>query len=224
MPLDPLQERIARIALALPQARTLALAGGGAMIAHGLVDRATRDIDLFTEVDADEALAVAVALREALVTDGFEIREAPKPPHENRFTAVESDSGRSVEVEVFADGGRLHPRVALDVGPVLHRDDVAADKTLALWARAEPRDFVDVVALLDEYGAEHLLRLAAAKDRGFTEATFVDALRAIGRISPKRWQAAGVSPARVAEIEAVVEVWCRELSDNGRDGGAGSTD
>lgn len=50
MPLDPLRERIARIALALPQARTLAVAGGGAMIAHGFVARATKDIDLFTEI------------------------------------------------------------------------------------------------------------------------------------------------------------------------------
>src|SRR6266542_4370786 len=51
VPLDPLQERIARTALALPEARTLALPGGGAMIAHGFVTRETKDIDLFTEID-----------------------------------------------------------------------------------------------------------------------------------------------------------------------------
>jgi hypothetical protein len=39
MPLDSLQERIARTALALPQFRTLARAGGGAMIVHGFVTR-----------------------------------------------------------------------------------------------------------------------------------------------------------------------------------------
>jgi hypothetical protein len=48
MPLDPLQERIARTALQLPEARTLALAGGAAMIAHGFVNRETKDVDLFT--------------------------------------------------------------------------------------------------------------------------------------------------------------------------------
>jgi hypothetical protein len=63
MPLDPLQERIARTALALPEANTLALAGGGAMIAHGFVTRTTKDIDLFTEIDDDEAVRVATALR-----------------------------------------------------------------------------------------------------------------------------------------------------------------
>jgi hypothetical protein len=51
MPLDPLQDRIVRTALALPEARTLALAGGAAMIVHGFVARETKDIDLFTEVD-----------------------------------------------------------------------------------------------------------------------------------------------------------------------------
>ena len=49
MPLAPLQDRITRTALALPEASTLALAGGGAMIAHGFVTRATKDIDLFTK-------------------------------------------------------------------------------------------------------------------------------------------------------------------------------
>jgi len=212
MSLDPLQERIARIALALPQACTLALAGGGAMIVHGLVDRATRDIDLFTELDADEALAVADALRNALLAVGYEIRQAAKPPHENRFVVFEPASSGSVEVEIFSDGGRLRPRVTLDIGPVLHRDDVAADKTLALWARAEPRDFVDVMALRDRYGGRQLLDLAAAKDRGFTEATFVDALRSVRRISAKRWEAAGVPETRVAEIRHAVEEWCHELS------------
>lgn len=48
MALDPLQKLIAETALTLPEARTLALTGGGAMIAHGYTDRSTRDIDLGT--------------------------------------------------------------------------------------------------------------------------------------------------------------------------------
>jgi hypothetical protein len=79
MPLDPLQDRIARIALALPQARTLALAGGGAMIAHGFVNRATKDIDLFTEVDDQEAIGVVTALRQALEHEGLVTRDAERP-------------------------------------------------------------------------------------------------------------------------------------------------
>ena len=48
MSLDPLHEQIARTAFALPEAGQVALAGGGAMLAHDLVDRPTQDVDLFT--------------------------------------------------------------------------------------------------------------------------------------------------------------------------------
>jgi hypothetical protein len=138
VPLDPLQERIARTALALPEARTLALAGGGAMIAHGFVTRETKDIDLFTEIDDAEAIRVAAALRRALHEQHLTTRDGDRPPFEHRFVAVDAATGRECTVEVFADGGRLRGVVGLDVGPVLHPDDLAADKTLALWARARP--------------------------------------------------------------------------------------
>lgn len=213
MALDRLQERIARIALALPEARTLALAGGGAMIVHGFVDRATKDIDLFTEVDSEEAVTVAAALRAALIAAGFEIQKAAKPPHENRFVVFEAASGHAVQVEIFPDGGRLQPRVVMDVGPVLHHDDIAADKTLALWGRAEPRDFVDVVALREKYGGLRLLELAAEKDRGFTVQTFVVALRTIRRFTRVDWDDAGVSVEQAARIKHIVEEWCMELID-----------
>jgi hypothetical protein len=64
--LDPLHEQIARTALRLPQAGQVALAGGGAMLAHGFVDRPTQDLDLFTPDPADVAPladALAAALR-----------------------------------------------------------------------------------------------------------------------------------------------------------------
>jgi hypothetical protein len=87
MPLDPLQERIARTALALPDARTLALAGGAAMIVHGFVNRETKDVDLFTEVDDHEAVQVAAALRRAL--------DVPGLGHEGCRTATPSTTDSS---------------------------------------------------------------------------------------------------------------------------------
>jgi hypothetical protein len=139
MPLDPLQERIARTALALPQARTLALAGDGAMIAYGFITRPTRDVDLFTEVDERKARQVVAALRQALEEQGLLTHYTERPPLDHRFITVDPTTGAECAVEVFADGSRLHDRVTLDLGPVLHPDDRAADKVLALWGRARPR-------------------------------------------------------------------------------------
>ncbi len=155
MPLDPLQERIIRTALALPQARTLALAGGCAVIVHGLVDRSTRDVDLFTERDVGETLELCAALRTVLTE--------------------------------------------------------AADKMLALWGRAEPHNFLDVVMLRGRYGGARLLELAAEKDRGFTLAAFRESLGSISRISPQRWAAAGIDKHRATLIHAAVEEWRIEL-------------
>lgn len=211
MPLDPLQERIARIALALPQARTLALAGGGAMIAHGFVTRPTRDVDLFTEVDDQEARQVVAALRQALEEQGLLTHHTERPPFDHRFIAVDPTTGAECAVEVFADGGRLHDRVTLDLGPVLHPDDLAADKVLALWGRARPRDFFDVAALIDRYGHDRLLELAEAKDNGFTRDTFIDALRAIARLSNADWAEDGINSDDAQRLRADFDTWRNQL-------------
>ncbi|MFG1923296.1 nucleotidyl transferase AbiEii/AbiGii toxin family protein [Cryptosporangium sp. NPDC048952] len=213
MALDPLQEQITQTALSLPQAHTLALAGGGAMIAHGLVDRATHDVDLFTEIDPDEAVKVAAALRGALTAAGLEITPAARPPHANRFVVRDPRTGLSCEVEVFPDGGRLRPTVDLELGAVLHLDDLAADKVLALWGRAEVRDYIDVVALLDRIPKERLLQLAVEKDAGFTSATFRDALEAIRRFDPEDWTATGIDASSIDRTQQTVAEWIEELDD-----------
>lgn len=57
----------------------------------------------------------------------------------------------------------------MDIGPVLHADDVVAGKMSALFTRAEPRDFLDVDAALrtGRYTREQLLKLAERADAGF---------------------------------------------------------
>ncbi len=53
---------VARVALHLTEAGHVALAGGGAMLAHEFVDRPTNDLDLFTP-EAGEVGTVTDALR-----------------------------------------------------------------------------------------------------------------------------------------------------------------
>ena len=67
--LDPLHKYVARIAFALPEAEQVALAGGGAMLAHELVDRPTQDVDLSTP-DPAEVIRLADALAVALRAEG----------------------------------------------------------------------------------------------------------------------------------------------------------
>lgn len=58
------------------------------------------------------------------------------------WTGQAKTSISSHKVELAANW-RLLPPVMMDVGPVLHIDDVVAGKMSALFTRAEPRDFLD---------------------------------------------------------------------------------
>ena len=88
--------------------------------------------------------------------------------------AVTVADGRSVVVEVAHDA-RIREPVQLSFGRVLHPDEVAADKTLALFGRAAARDLVDVAALSERYTLEQLCELAAEKDAGFDRRVLADA-------------------------------------------------
>jgi len=88
---------------------------------------------------------------------------------------VTAAEGRQIEVEL-AQHARMLPAVELAVGAVLHPDELAVDKTLALFGRAEARDLVAVNALAGRNSRERLLELAVTKDPGFDTAVFADAL------------------------------------------------
>jgi Nucleotidyl transferase AbiEii toxin, Type IV TA system len=197
--LDPLHEHVARIAFALPQAGQVALAGGGAMLAHDLVDRPTQDVDLFTPNPA-EVTRLTDALAVALRAEGAQVQIDRRGPGFTRLGVTVAD-GRSVMVEIAHDA-RIREAVQLPFGPVLHPDEVAADKTLALFGRAAARDLVDVAALSERYPLERLCELAAEKDAGFDRRIFADALSAAAAHSDAAFTELGLEPETVAALRA----------------------
>ena len=58
-PPDEFQATVARVALQAAAARGFALAGGNALVAHGIIDRPTDDVDLFS--DQETAVTDAAA-------------------------------------------------------------------------------------------------------------------------------------------------------------------
>ena len=59
--MDPLHQRLARVALATVGKYGFCLAGGYAVQAHGFLDRPSEDVDLFTTATAEQHLPTAVA-------------------------------------------------------------------------------------------------------------------------------------------------------------------
>lgn len=166
--LSPLQEQVARIVAGLEEAEGFALAGGAALIARGEVHRQTRDLDFFgPTTDAVDRLVPALdrALRDA----GLVVHHVQENPGFARLI-VESGDDRT-ELDLGADA-RLFPVEPGEPAPMLSGEELAVDKVLALFGRAEARDFVDLMAVEPRYGLDRLCDLAVEKDRGFDLGVF----------------------------------------------------
>ena len=156
MAIDPFQADVARIALATAAEHGFALAGGNALVAHGIVQRDTEDVDLFSPEPGGPG-AVAHPIRDALAQAGYHV-ELTRPPeaHGGEFARLEVTRGDHTMHLDLARDWRKWPPVQLDVGPVLHLDDAVSSKVNAMVTRRLPRDYIDVAAALDRYTRRHL--------------------------------------------------------------------
>lgn len=174
--LSALQERAVLLFFSLPESEGFAVAGGSALVLAGLVNRSTKDLDLFSsgsEVVRPAAHALAARARaaglECSILRDFET-----------FVRMElSDGDDSTLIDLAADF-RLFDVRPSRLGPLLAPEELAADKTLALFGRAAPRDFVDVYVLAERFGIDTMLSWAREKDRGFDDLIFAEML---GRIA-----------------------------------------
>lgn len=76
--------------------------------------------------------------------------------------------GRDEQTRVdLGTDARLLPPERSEYGNILSAEELAVDKVLAIFGRAEARDFLDLAAFEPAWGLRHLCELAAEKDRGF---------------------------------------------------------
>ena len=162
----------------LPEAgTTVALAGGGALIVTGIVQRPTEDLDFFAP-HPQPIVPVLEALEAKLLAEGFRVTRLHSAETFARLQ-IESDS-ETTRIDLATDF-RLMPAVQTEEGAVLAERELAADKTLALFGRAEPRDFLDFQSLAARFSLDELCDLATSKDAGFDRKYLAEALGSIGR-------------------------------------------
>lgn len=211
--MDALQRRLIVLGLRAAGDYGFALAGGYAVYAHRVVERSSDDVDLFTSWDRrDEvpvaAECVAAAYREA----GLVVDTQEQNRHFVRLLVTDAN-GRIGKVELLADL-RFRPTVEMDLGPVLHLDDVAAGKVSALFSRGAARDYIDVASLVigGHYSRDTLLGLAAGRDAGFDRAVFAQMLDGIHRYKDEDFLRYGISRALLSEVRSETDSWRRDLT------------
>lgn len=206
--LSPLQQRIATIIGGLPEAEDFALAGGAALIVHGTIDRRTRDLDFFgLEPDAVDRLAPAVV--QAIEADGLSVQRVLDNPGFVRFVVSGLDD--RTEVDLGSDA-RLFPA---EQGPgfrLLTTEELGVDKVLAVFGRAEARDFIDLMAVEDEIGLSRLLVLATEKDRGFDPMVFFEMTARFARLRRDEFPLDNQGYERLAQRVVLWRARARELS------------
>ena len=156
----------------LPEGAAVALAGGAALIVTGVVRRGTEDLDFFAP-HPQPVGPILHALEVALTAVGLRVTRLQDSETHARLM-IESDSDVT-RVDLATDF-RLMPALRTAEGAILADRELAADKTLALTGRAEPRDYIDFQALAQRFTLAELCNLAAAKDAGFTPSLLADAL------------------------------------------------
>ncbi len=198
--LSPLQLQVAEIVAGLDEATDFALAGGAALIIRGDVHRQTRDLDFFglTTAAVDRLLP---AVERALLGAGFGVRRIQVGTGFARLV-IESADDRT-EIDLAADA-RLFPAEPGRPAPLLSREEIAVDKVLAIFGRAEARDFADLMALEEHFGLERLCRLSAEKDGGFTPELFARMLARFDRLRRDEFE---LDDARYEELTQAVRRW-----------------
>ncbi|HEX3751903.1 MAG TPA: nucleotidyl transferase AbiEii/AbiGii toxin family protein [Streptosporangiaceae bacterium] len=217
MPISGLQREVATIALRVAARYGFALAGGNALMAHGVIDRPTEDVDLFSDQETGVA-AAADAVEAALRAAGFTAeRQNGADDLGDLFEGlgeglaewlVTSPQGQQTMLQM-AYFDRVHGPVTMDVGPVLDIEDLAGWKTVALVSRVEPRDYVDIAAALDHYSIDQLIGLARQRDSGLEDRDFTDAGRQLDRLPDGLFARYGLAPADVAALRKRFADWPR---------------
>ncbi len=218
MPLGELHQQVASIALRAAAGHGFALGGGNALIAHGLIDRVTQDVDLCTDREtgvAAAAGAVETALREA----GFAAERQDKTAGLGDIFygmgdglaewIVTAPSGEQMALQMaYFDRG--HAPVRMDVGPVLDLQDAIGGKICALASRAYERDFLDTAAALQHYTPAQLIDFARRLDPGLEDQDFADAGRRLDRIPDEAFTDLGLTQHDVTGLRERFAAWPRQ--------------
>lgn len=167
--LTPFQKRILKAFTEIEESKAFYLAGGTALSVFYLAHRHSEDFDLFT---GDEPLIAIVArkFKSRLQAEGIVVEEIRS--FSSFWDAVASERDERFKIQLAYDSPfTLQPPIESDNLRVQSFEDIAAGKLLALFGRAEERDFIDVYCIVKDgrISLDRMIELAKNKDPGLDE-------------------------------------------------------
>jgi len=187
----------------------LAIAGGYAVKAHGLVDRPSEDIDFATGAAAP-VREIVDALAAAYRTADFAVQVLDADGRKGHLL-VTFLLGGTYRVDVLKEPLN-HPIVWTEFGPVIALADAVALKMGALHDWALPRDLLDAHGASSHFTrAELIAACLAALDEDFSLETLRDQLAFASTYPDEAFSRYGVRQELIAEVKAWALDWSTEI-------------
>jgi hypothetical protein len=187
----------------------LALAGGYAIKAHGLVSRPSDDVDFATGHTAPIE-EITTALGDAYRQFGFEahmVHTGGRLGHLN----VTLPPGTTYRVDILKEPLN-HLPVMMSVGPVIALADVVALKMGALHDRAVLRDIIDIHGASKVFSKADLIAMArAVLDDEFQLEILRDQLARVYMYPEEEFAVYGFSQEQAAEVQRWALEWSSEI-------------
>ncbi len=173
--LSDFQKTFLRLFASLPDQERFYLTGGTALAEYYLGHRLSYDLDLFTS-DADLIVPFSYRVEEAGKSAGLGVNIVRRFASFVEFQINQGEDRLKIDLALDSPF-RLAPVELCDAGVMVNDfQDIQADKTLAFFGRAEPRDAIDLYFLLQRTKFDDLAELARQKDTGFDLYWFAVAL------------------------------------------------
>lgn len=209
------QRQLIACALEVLADADFALAGSGAIREHGMTQRPTNDIDLFTVMYAATRFPNAVdSLIEHLAAHNYDVTVERATPSFAQLSVTPPD-GAPLSVDLAIDW-RAHTPVRLDIGPVLDLADAVGNKLSALYSRSYPRGYLDVDAIRSTRTITdaRLIELLQERDAGFDEAFFAECLRGASEISLTQVAAYGINGPQLHALQQRFRAWADDIDNH----------
>lgn len=167
--LTALQEELLQIFAQTEESNLFYLTGGTALAAHYLKHRYSRDLDLFTK--EEEVIGyMGDRIQNNLKAKSFQTKTIRKLKSFYEILVTKADLVCPVHLALDSPFRFEEPKESLWGVRIDTLVDIATNKLLTLFARVEPRDFVDVFFLVKEvFSLNELIEKSKQKDSGFDE-------------------------------------------------------
>jgi predicted nucleotidyltransferase component of viral defense system len=188
--------------------------GGSALAERYLHHRRSFDVDFFT---SQEGLVVPFshAVEQGARREGLEVAVVRRLATLVEMVFRQPATGESIRLDLAYDSPHhFEPAVLTEHGVYVRSyQDLTADKVLAFYGRAEPRDAVDLFFILRREPFDRLAERAAKKDPGFDLYRFALALRKVESFpnESERWPVTMHVPFVATELKAQFRTLSAEI-------------